>query len=151
MPYHEGGVKDKFQHIQHIFHIQHILHSHILHILQERHKLSVMDGWQENMLGQEGANADPAAVPASAAGPAWITSDAVPTCLLQYAEYSKEKMQNMQENMQNMTKNMQANTQNMTKNMFEYAQYAIWYTVAYCDIFFIILHIAIFPMCNPCI
>jgi hypothetical protein len=35
-----------------------------------------MDGWQDNMLasGQEGANAGPAAVPASAAGPALITS-----------------------------------------------------------------------------
>ncbi len=33
-----------------------------------------MDGWQDNMLasGQEGTNAGPAAVPASAAGPASI-------------------------------------------------------------------------------
>ncbi len=51
---------------------------HILHILQELHKISSMDGWQDNMLAsnQEGANAGPAAVPASAAGPASITSDA---------------------------------------------------------------------------
>ncbi len=50
----------------------------MLHILQERHKISLMDGWQDNMLasGQEGAKAGPAAVPASAAGPASITSDA---------------------------------------------------------------------------
>ena len=41
-----------------------------------------MDGWQDKMLasGQEGANAGPAAVHASAAGPASITSDAWPRC-----------------------------------------------------------------------
>jgi hypothetical protein len=41
-----------------------------------------MDGRQENMLasGQEGANAGPAAVPASAAGPASITSDSWLRC-----------------------------------------------------------------------
>jgi hypothetical protein len=87
MPYHESGVRDKVQQIQHIFQIMHISHSHILHILQELHKLSVIDGWQENMLGQEGANAGPAAVPASAA---WIASDAALTCLLQYAEYARK-------------------------------------------------------------
>jgi hypothetical protein len=37
-----------------------------MHILQELHKISLMNGWQDNMLasGQEGANAGPAAVPA---------------------------------------------------------------------------------------
>ncbi len=70
----------KFQHIQHMFHILHILPPHILHVLQELHKISVMDGWQGNRLGQEGASAGPAAVPASAAGPAAITSDAWPRC-----------------------------------------------------------------------
>ncbi len=61
-----------------MFHTLHILHLHILHILQELHKISLMDGWQDNMLasGQEGANAGLAAVPASAAGPAPITSNA---------------------------------------------------------------------------
>jgi hypothetical protein len=64
------------------FHTLHILHLHILHILQELHTISLMDGWQDNMLasGQEGANAGPAAVSASAAGPASITSDAWPRC-----------------------------------------------------------------------
>ena len=61
-----------------MFHTLHILHLHILHILQELYKISLMDGWQDNMLasGQEGANASPATVPASATGPASITSDA---------------------------------------------------------------------------
>ncbi len=67
-----------------MFHTLHIFHPHILHILQELHKISLMDGWHDNMLasGQEGANAGPAAVPASAAGPASITSDAfkLPRC-----------------------------------------------------------------------
>ncbi len=55
-----------------MFHTLHILHLHILHILQELHKISLMDGWQDNVLasGQEGTNAGPAEVPASAAGPA---------------------------------------------------------------------------------
>jgi len=68
----------KFQHAQHIFHTLHILHPHILHILQELHKISLIDGRQGKMLAsvQEGANAGPAAVPASAAGPVMITSDA---------------------------------------------------------------------------
>ncbi len=45
----------------------HILHPHILHILQELHKISLMDGWQNNMLAndQEGPSAGPAAVPAN--------------------------------------------------------------------------------------
>ncbi len=74
-----------FEHIQHILHTLqclHILHLHILHILQELHNISLMYGWQDNMLasGKEGTNEGPAAVPASAAGPASITSDAWPRC-----------------------------------------------------------------------
>ncbi len=75
-------------------------------MLQSLHKLSVMDGWQEIrvMPGQEGANAGPAAVPASAARPAWITSVAALTCLLQYAEYARKYAGYMQENMLNICK-----------------------------------------------
>ncbi len=76
-----------FIHIQHILHILQILRysayfSFSAHFASSHSayfaRASLMDGWQDNMLasGQKGANAGPAAVPASAAGPASITSDA---------------------------------------------------------------------------
>jgi hypothetical protein len=52
----------------------HILHLHLVHMLQELHKISLIDGLQDNMLasGQEVANSGPAAVSATAT---LITSD----------------------------------------------------------------------------
>ncbi len=130
-----------------MFHSLHILHPHILHILQELHKISLMDGWQDIMLasGQDwqanaGSSHGACQCRWTSINYQWrltalqlhecchclppvdckITLKLLLTMLSSLALHCRNPPWPICFNMQNMPKNMQQNMQNMIKKYTEH-------------------------------